>query len=51
VQSSHFSQFYSYDEALAKVNQDVFDYSADSIEKADLERVFNTKVSFGGRDS
>lgn len=51
TQSNHFSQFYTYDEALAKVNPEVFDYSTDSAEKADLEKVFDTKVSFGGRDS
>jgi hypothetical protein len=50
-QSSHFSQFYNYDEALRKVNQDVFNYAEDSIEKTDLERIFNTKLSFGSRDS
>jgi hypothetical protein len=36
---------------LAKVNPEVFDYSTDSVEKSDLEKVFDTKVSFGGRDS
>jgi hypothetical protein len=51
TQSSHFSQFYSYDEALTKINQDVLDVSSDSAEKADLDKVFDTKVSFGARDS
>jgi hypothetical protein len=36
---------------LNKVNQDIFDYSNDSVEKTDLEKIFNTKLSFGGKDS
>jgi hypothetical protein len=36
---------------LSKVNPEVFDYSTDSVEKSDLEKVFDTKVSFGARDS
>ncbi len=51
TQSNHFTQFYSYDEALAKVNYDIFDHSNDASEKTDLENTFSLKLTFAEKDS
>lgn len=51
AQSNHFTQFYNYDEALKKVNYDIFDNSHDASDKTDLENTLNLKLSFGDKDS
>lgn len=51
IQSDQFSKFYNYDETLNKVNYEVFDYSTESIDKTDLENIFNLKLNFSNKDS